>query len=406
MTQSMFFKEISEGAIFKYCVGESHLAEDKECQDRCYAETNKNFSIAILSDGHGSDSHFRSARGANFAVEITKACVAEFLKMIPRSIYSEKETPTPFSNQPFTAYYAKTATDLQTHSNAHKAMMNLVSAIVGKWNLAVQEDALKNDLTDWEKTHVPQEELDKFLKRREKENASFAKAYGCTLMAYVQTKTYWFAFHIGDGKAVFLNHAEGALVFEKSIPWDDECVLNVTTSLCDKNAVEDFRYCYQGDGTFPVAVFMASDGMDDSYGENELLYNFYAELYKNIIRYGKTETEEQLETLLPQISKNHSRDDMSVALVYNSKQNSIYEQLYEFQKSIVYKYIVELQSEKEQVSAKIELLNSKENKTQLDEINIAFYSKKIETIQSDIQKEQERINALDNDFLDFSNKEQ
>ena len=91
---------------------------------------------------------------------------------------------------------------------------------------------------------------------------------------------YWFAFQIGDGKCVFLTQSNGKIECNKSIPWDERCFLNKTTSLCDSQAIDGFRFCYQGDGNFPMAVFLGSDGLDDTYGDEEGLYNFYIELYK------------------------------------------------------------------------------------------------------------------------------
>ena len=51
------------------------------------------------------------------------------------------------------------------------------------------------------------------------------KLYGCTLMCYVQAPTYWFAFHLGDGKCfAFANDG----TWKEPIPWDDRCFLNKT----------------------------------------------------------------------------------------------------------------------------------------------------------------------------------
>ena len=134
-------------------------------------------------------------------------------------------------------------------------------------------------------------------------------------MFYVQTPDYWFAFHLGDGKCVSF-HPEGAL-WQMPIPWDERCFLNKTTSLCDSNAINEFRYCYEGDGIFPMAVFLGSDGMDDSFGEDPNLVNFYIQVVKMLVTEGKEATIKSIESDLPQLSKIGSRDDMSVAFVYN-----------------------------------------------------------------------------------------
>jgi len=45
------------------CQGESHKASDKECQDYSLTWQNedKSITIAVVCDGHGGDSYFRSA---------------------------------------------------------------------------------------------------------------------------------------------------------------------------------------------------------------------------------------------------------------------------------------------------------------------------------------------------------
>ena len=58
-------------------------------------------------------------------------------------------------------------------------------------------------MTDWEEANVPKKYLDEFAAA-----SSFEKFYGCTLMAYVQTPEYWFAFHLGDGKGVVARYVD------------------------------------------------------------------------------------------------------------------------------------------------------------------------------------------------------
>jgi hypothetical protein len=101
------------------------------------------------------------------------------------------------------------------------------------------------------------------------------------------------------------------------IPWDERCFLNKTTSLCDSNTIDEFRYCYEGDGQFPWAIFLGSDGMDDSFGEDPNLVNFYIQVIKMLVTEGKDATIVSIESDLPQLSKIGSKDDMSIAFVYN-----------------------------------------------------------------------------------------
>ena len=105
--------------------------------------------------------------------------------------------------------------------------------------------------------------------------------------------------------------------WQMPIPWDERCFLNKTTSLCDSNAINEFRYCYEGDGKYPMAVFLGSDGMDDSFGEDPNLVNFYIQVVKMLVTEGREATIKSIESDLPQLSKIGSKDDMSVAFIYN-----------------------------------------------------------------------------------------
>lgn len=304
-------------SIEHHCQGESHKSNDKPCQDCAYAESTDGLSMAIVCDGHGGERYFRSQYGAQFAMEITKNAIREFVDNIADSTFTDSEGKSVFDGAPFTDYSAATATNAQIDCRAHKSLMWLFSSIISQWNAKIAEHARQTDLTDWEKNNVEEKYREEFLLKRENDEATFEKTYGCTLMAYVQTPNYWFAFHLGDGKCVSMRVADDRLVCEQPIPWDERCFLNKTTSLCDSNALEEFRYCYQGDGHFPLAVFLGSDGMDDSYGDGNNLYNFYIQLFKIVIRNGHERAHKELVKSLPVISKRGSKDDMSVACVYD-----------------------------------------------------------------------------------------
>ena len=83
--------------------------------------------------------------------------------------------------------------------------------------------------------------------------------------------------------------------------------------------MSEVRYCYCGDGSFPEAVFLGSDGIDDSFGDGERLYNFYIQIYQTLASKGKKGTKKELDASLPIISQKGSKDDMSVACVYNEQ---------------------------------------------------------------------------------------
>ena len=87
--------------------------------------------------------------------------------------------------------------------------------------------------------------------------------------------------------------------------------------MCNTNALDYFRFCYEGDGRFPLAVFLGSDGMDDSLGESDNLADFYAEIVKMIQKTSIEQTMKSLQDDLPVLSRIGSKDDMSVACVFD-----------------------------------------------------------------------------------------
>ena len=257
--------------LYRFCVGDSHILTGKPCQDCARSITNELYSMALVSDGHGGERYFRSNIGSEYAVRITRDAVDSFVKEM------NNKSLCIFKGKPFTT---SDSTIDKNKKKVSEALRWLFSSIICQWNIAITEHALNNDLSQWELEHVEKKYLDEFVNKRKEDDASFEKTYGCTLMAYVQTSDYWFAFQIGDGKCVSLTQNADILECNKPIPWDERCFLNKTTSLCDSQAIDEFRYCFQGDGSFPIAVFLGSDGIDDTYGDEEGLYNFYIELYK------------------------------------------------------------------------------------------------------------------------------
>ncbi|WP_289189178.1 protein phosphatase 2C domain-containing protein [Xylanibacter rodentium] len=286
-------------SIFHYCRGFSHIATDKPCQDCAYAESVGSLSMAIVSDGHGGDRYFRSDVGSKLLVEITAEAIRQFSEL--GGGYGGLHILTSEDNSESNIGY-----DVVNHK-----LRWLFSSIIAQWNTAIEKHFEEHPLTEWELSHIEDKYRSEFLKAQ-----SHEKTYGCTLMAFFRTSTYWIAFQIGDGKLLTLNMVGEEPVFNQPVPWDEKCFLNKTTSICDSNALDEFRYCYCSDKSFPAAVFLGSDGLDDTYGDGELLENFYMNVLLEIAR-GKEKAQKTLESDLPEISKRGSKDDMSVAVVYD-----------------------------------------------------------------------------------------
>lgn len=360
------------------CQGESHKASDKECQDYSLTWQNEDNSItiAVVCDGHGGDSYFRSATGAKLAATITVEQLRQFLTDVDTSRFAEL---------PFTA--TGTQETLESESELDDVMRRLFRSIYSRWRNAITEDG-NRELTEWEREHVEQKYID-LLKDADR----IVKAYGCTLMAYVCTIDYWLAFHLGDGKLVMLNDQ---FEFSQPVPWDEKCFLNKTTSLCGKEPVKDFRFCIQGDGSFPIAVFLGSDGLDDTYGDGDKLNSFYGSIVKELASKGQEDVVNMLKEDLPKISKMGSQDDMSVAVVYD--ETKIAEAAFsinEYQKSLVKKEIIELQEKTEKKKVLIQRTRELESSVEKMKAEARMAEKEMAREQAQIERLQERLDKLE-----------
>ena len=284
------------------CQGESHKADNKPCQDASFSAVyDDGLALAIVCDGHGGERYFRSDVGSRLATEVIRDSVKTFVANIDKNM---------FVGKPYTAQEAITSEEvIKKQTPIDVAFRQLFSSIIYQWNQKIAEHAANTPVSEWEQEHVPQKYLDELTT-----SETFEKLYGCTLMVFVQTPDYWFAFHLGDGKCISFQQEP---LWSFPIPWDDRCFLNKTTSICDSNAINEFRYCYEGDGHFPMAVFLGSDGMDDSFGEDANLVNFYIQVVKMLVSDGLDDTMKSIESDLPQLSKIGSKDDMSIAFLYD-----------------------------------------------------------------------------------------
>ena len=269
------------------CIGSSHLASGKPCQDASYSETSDRMSIAIISDGHGGAIHSRSDVGAQMALRAARYVI---------------------DNNPLTSWfdpYIRPA---------------LFDELVRTWReLVTEHHNIIRAVDETDNTplfeNVPQEN-----------SQEINVLYGCTLMVVCVHPSGWFTFQIGDGKCVTINRIQTCSdslgnnstfniqkMLAEPIPVDDRCFLHMTTSLCDPDAATEFRFCGGNEETTPLAFFLGSDGIDNSWGTEDALHNFYIEVLKHCT--SAEDVTRDLEEALPLLSQAGSHDDMSVAAI-------------------------------------------------------------------------------------------
>lgn len=254
--------------------GSSHILTCKPCQDYAASCYNQDYAIGIVADGHGSDRYFRSERGARFAVEVTMAILQELLS----STKNMKRMPKG---------------DWQKQ---------IAASIISRWNDRIEQDRAEAAFTDDELSALKDSD------KQEIESGRWQFVYGTTLIAVVLTKDCLFGLQIGDGKCVAIDAAGTP---QQPISCDERCFLNQTTSLCDSDAITLFRFVYTRKN-LPMAVFIASDGVDDTYTTDERLYAFYQALWK-MLREDTDRAVADLQDFLPKMSEQGSHDDISIA---------------------------------------------------------------------------------------------
>jgi len=270
--------------------GASHIKHNKICQDYGGHYRCDEYAVAVVCDGHGGDAYIRSDRGSEFGVRITIEVIKEFMNnrkalLANLSLSDNKDVQNKY---------------------ASKAINRLIQSIISRWNRLVSDDMLQNPFTEDELKDLS----DKYKERYAgtDENSKFS-AYGTTLMAVVYAPEFWFGIRNGDGKCVAVSK-DGSI--GDPIPWNDKCFLNRTTSMCDDKAFENFRQCFHTDN-FPAAIYVATDGVDDSFGTEERLFSFYKRLTKTFFQAGFEGGKNELVAYLPKLTEEGSGDDISVS---------------------------------------------------------------------------------------------
>ena len=267
-----------------HCIGKSHLAGSKPCEDYSLSYGDPSLSAAMISDGHGDPACFRSAAGAQFACEISLNLLRQF-----QGVHSH-------------------ITDVHA-CDFESYVRSLEKEIAVRWKKKVLSDASARPFTEEELDQAPEA-----IRSQYRQGQSMEHAYGCTLVAVMVSRHYFLCLQIGDGKCV---SAYPCGVFVEPVPPDEGCVGNRSTSLCNRDAEKSFRHYYSP--LLPLAAFVSSDGVEESFDAEGLYRFFYSVAYWHR-QEGADSAAEKLAALLPRISEGGSGDDVSVAAVLSSEE--------------------------------------------------------------------------------------
>lgn len=274
-------------------IGATHIKNGTVCQDCSQSCEKTECRLVVVCDGHGGADYFRSDRGSKLAAAAFTDCM---------------------ENPDLIAALSAAATEKQRKSRIEQ----LIKSIIARWNSLVEQDMRQHPFDEDELSGVSEK-----ARRRYEAGERLQAAYGTTLIGAVLAEDFWLGLQIGDGKCVVVSETGE---FTQPIPWDEECFLNVTTSLCDENAAKEFRFCFSR--TLPAAVFIGSDGIDDCFAGDERLYDFYRVTLKSFAETDEETAIAQLKEYLPTLSEKGSGDDMSVGILVNTdlvcKSESVY----------------------------------------------------------------------------------
>ena len=295
-------------AFHKSVQGSNHIAWGRPCEDASgsYANPEKHYYVAAVSDGHGADECYRADKGSKIAVEIAMKNLQEL---------AEKMTRTPEQEARFYQDILGSARYQQM------TMRHLTDVIHAEWVDRVREDL---------RTNVPtEEELAPLLEKKKRNYAQSDRPeqiYGCTLMAALWMQRCLLLIHQGDGRCdVF--YTDGTV--NQPIPWDSRCVGTQVTSLCDDDAEPSFRSCVIDFQKKPVmACYLGCDGVEDAYRDSEEnmagVHTFYKGLTYEVAHRTPEQLDAYLAEMLPRFScaglynMSGSGDDVSVAAIVDT----------------------------------------------------------------------------------------
>ena len=340
----------------RYKVGASHIAKNMGCEDYAATYDGEKVSIAVISDGHGDKKCFRSAQGAHIACDVSIECVRKLIESTPSSCDILKNSPD-------------------------RIITELEREIIRKWNRGVTSDLSANPITDNELNGLSEDVVEAIHNGH-----SLNKLYGCTLIMCVVIDGFWFGIHIGDGKCVVaMNNG----LYTQPIPWDEVgCVGNRSTSICNSNSFAGFRYIYGTD--IPTGLFVASDGIDESFDESGLNRCYYTLGYW-VQTLQKKELDSQMEELLSQVTNKGSGDDVSIACILSTIND-----------------IKKPYASSEQVAEKLKELidNIKDRETQFDSLTESKReaSEKLADLKAEIESLRKKIALQEEQVLDKENE--
>ena len=272
--------------------GASHLRAGIPNQDAILhlRESGRTLPLILsIADGHGSPKCFRSDKGSRFVVKKAVQLIGEFLDE-RRGNYD--------------------LTEIENKGGDY-----LPKEIVKKWKKAVEYHLKNNPFTDEE-----------FKRLEEKSGANARKlieenpflAYGTTSLTVAMEEDFVVYLQLGDGD--ILNISETGEV-TKPLPEDARLLANETTSMCLKDAENDFRFYVQKISAeqSPALILLSTDGYLNSFSDEAGFFQAGTDILEMLgAENGYDAVSENLKGWLEEATQMGSGDDCTVGIIYRS----------------------------------------------------------------------------------------
>ncbi len=259
--------------------GATHVRNGTSCQDSFRIERlSPELSIIAVADGHGSESSPKSKNGSQIAVNVFCSVMKKYLQN-----------------------YEACLDDFVTYLN-REGDLKFAQELCEDWHRRVRESYNKS------KEEKPLDEEGKVIWK------DVYRLYGTTLLGLLITKSFIFAFQIGDGDIILVDKETISPVVET------EKILGTETHSLSKNdawkaAVSAVRRRDEDVGT-PYLYMLSTDGFVNSYASEEDHKKTCRDYYDLIVEHGFDTVCNNLEKWLTETSQLGCGDDITLVLVY------------------------------------------------------------------------------------------
>ena len=272
MTRSVFGASVQ---------GASHIRNGKECQDSLKKlQRDHGTVILAVADGHGSDACPYSKAGSHTAVNVFCKILGDYLDT--------------YAGQPEMLF-----TFLKREGDT-----KIAREIDAEWKRRILRLHTK------QKRDIPRNA------ENDPDKDAVYRMYGSTLLGLVLTEEFLFAFQLGDGDIIKVSETGIYHIIE-----GDKILGTETHSLSKaeswKKAVT-FIKKQKDDELLPVMYMLSSDGLANSYKNDEEFQKTCRDYYTLLKEHGVKAVSDNLKTWLQETSELGCGDDITALFAYDA----------------------------------------------------------------------------------------